>query len=91
MHAGAAEHGAVLNASLHRPVSIRMLEIQKARIHERSRLRAKGASEEEIERLQSIDRLPFRPAFENGRRRPRTDTPPADGLLLAARQPGIRR
>lgn len=68
-----------------------MLEIQKARIHERSRLRAHGASEEEIERLQSADRLPFRPAFENGKRRQRTDGQPADAPLLATGRLNCRR
>ena len=45
-----------------------MLEIQKARIYERSRLRAKGLADDEIERGQ---RLPFKPAFVEGKRRPR--------------------
>ncbi|WP_395743732.1 hypothetical protein [Prosthecobacter sp.] len=45
-----------------------MLEIQKARIYERSRLRAKGVAEDEIEKTQH---LPFRPAFVEGKRRPR--------------------
>lgn len=48
-----------------------MLERQKNRIHERSKLRAKGWSEEEIREAQSAQELPFRPAFENGKRRPR--------------------
>lgn len=42
-----------------------MLESQKARIYERSRLRAKGVSEEEISKLQDP---PFKPAFVNGKR-----------------------
>ena len=45
-----------------------MLEIQKARIYEISRLRAKGLADDEIERVQ---RLPFKPAFLEGKRRPR--------------------
>lgn len=48
-----------------------MLEAQKNRIYERSRMRAKGATDEQIERLQSNDRFPFKPAFVNGKRRPR--------------------
>lgn len=49
-----------------------MLEIQKDRFYQRSRLRAKGASEEEIAQAQAASRLPFRPAFENGKRRNRS-------------------
>jgi hypothetical protein len=45
-----------------------MLEIQKARIYERSRLRAKGVSDDEIEKAQH---LPFKPAFVEGKRRQR--------------------
>ncbi len=45
-----------------------MLEIQKNRIYERSRMRAHGVSEDEIEKAQH---RPFRPAFVNGKRRPR--------------------
>jgi len=37
-----------------------MLEIQKARIYERSRLRAKGVTDDEIKKAQN---LPFKPAF----------------------------
>jgi len=50
-----------------------MLEIHKAKIHERSRLRAKGASDEEIEQLQH---LPFKPAFVNGKRKERAASSP---------------
>ena len=46
-----------------------MLESQKAKHHERTRLRAKGVDEAEIEALQSAQCLPFKPAFVNGRRR----------------------
>ncbi len=45
-----------------------MLEIQKHRIYERSRLRAKGVTAAEIEKAQH---LPFKPAFVEGKRRPR--------------------
>lgn len=55
---------------------VSMLEIQKARIYERSRLRAKGATESEIAQAQS---QPFKPAFVNGQRR-RREAEPADGL-----------
>ncbi|MFO1483640.1 MAG: hypothetical protein U1F71_09815 [Verrucomicrobiaceae bacterium] len=52
-----------------------MLEIQKARFYERSRLRAKGVPEEEIAKLQE---LPFKPAFVDGKRvREEQDTPEA--------------
>lgn len=50
-----------------------MLESQKTRLHERSRLRAQGMSEEEIRLLQAGQLAPFRPAFENGKRRARAD------------------
>ena len=55
---------------------ISMLEIQKARIYERSRLRAKGATESEIAQAQN---QPFKPAFVNGQRRKR-EAETADGL-----------
>ena len=55
---------------------ISMLEIQKARIYERSRLRAKGATESEIAQAQN---QPFKPAFVNGQRRKR-EAEPVDGL-----------
>ena len=45
-----------------------MLEIQKARIYERSRLRAKGVADDEIKKTQH---LPFKPAFVEGKRRQR--------------------
>jgi hypothetical protein len=45
-----------------------MLEIQKARIYERSRLRAHGVPDDEIKKAQQ---LPFRPAFVEGKRRQR--------------------
>ena len=43
-----------------------MLEIQKYRIYERSRLRAKGVTDDEIEK---VLHLPFKPAFVEGKRR----------------------
>ncbi|MFN0075263.1 MAG: hypothetical protein ACKVY0_02190 [Prosthecobacter sp.] len=45
-----------------------MLEIQKDKIYERSRLRAKGVSDEEIKQVQQ---LPFKPAFVEGKRKKR--------------------
>ena len=45
-----------------------MLEIQKDKIYERSRLRAKGVPDEEIKRAQH---LPFKPAFVEGKRKTR--------------------
>jgi len=45
-----------------------MLEIQKIRIYERSRMRAQGVAEAEIKKAQQ---LPFKPAFVEGKRRPR--------------------
>lgn len=45
-----------------------MLEIQKYRIYERSRLRAKGVTDDEIKKVQD---LPFKPAFVGGKRRQR--------------------
>ncbi|MDZ4406189.1 hypothetical protein [Prosthecobacter sp.] len=45
-----------------------MLEIQKAKIYERSRMRAKGVSDEEIKQAQH---LPFQPAFVEGKRKQR--------------------
>ncbi len=55
---------------------VAMLEIQKTRIHERSLLRAKGATESEIAQAQN---QPFKPAFVNGQRRRRV-AEPTDGL-----------
>ena len=45
-----------------------MLEIQKFRMYERCRLRAKGVTDDEIKKAQH---LPFKPAFVGGKRRPR--------------------
>lgn len=46
-----------------------MLEIQKNRLYEASRLRAHGASEDEIQALKNADKQPFRPAFVGGKRK----------------------
>lgn len=54
-----------------------MLECQRIRIHERSRLRAEGFTESQIREAEAAHRQPFRPAFENGRRRPREHGPDA--------------
>lgn len=67
---------------------IPMLESQKDRIHERSRLRAQGVSEDEIRRLQAEQMPPFRPAFENGRRRPRAED---EGARVPTGQFAFRR
>jgi len=45
-----------------------MLEAQKDRIYQRSRLRAKGVSEEQIAKAQQSA---FKPAFVNGKRKER--------------------
>lgn len=47
-----------------------MLEIQKDRIYQRSRLRSKGVSEDEISKTQQCS---FKPAFMNGKRRKREE------------------
>ncbi|HRH96404.1 MAG TPA: hypothetical protein PLB55_10745 [Prosthecobacter sp.] len=62
-----------------------MLEVQKARIYERTRLRAKGVPEDEIAQMQN---LPFKPAFVNGKRKKRETGPSDDApaLQLASRQ-----
>lgn len=52
-----------------------MLEVQKDKIHQRSRLRAKGASEEEITKTQH---LPFKPAYQDGRRKGRETASPGE-------------
>lgn len=48
-----------------------MLESQKDRMYERSRLRAKGLNEDEIAKAQM---RVFTPAFVNGKRRSRPNT-----------------
>lgn len=48
-----------------------MLEIQRNRLYEASRLRAQGASEEEIQALKNAGKQPFRPAFVGGKRKRR--------------------
>lgn len=68
-----------------RVVNDPMLEIHKYRILERSRLRAKGVSEDEIEKMQH---LPFKPAFVGGKRRERED---GGDHQLSAEQFAFRR
>jgi hypothetical protein len=48
-----------------------MLEAQKDRLYEASRLRAHRASEEEIQALKNAGKQPFRPAFVGGKRKRR--------------------
>ena len=52
-----------------------MLESQKDRIYERSRLRAKGVAEEEIVKKQQ---RPFRPAYVDGKRKTRDSAIPEE-------------
>ncbi len=65
-----------------------MLEIQKHRIHERSRLRAKGVTDDEIKKAQQ---LPFKPAFVGGKRRAREASDPQDGDQVPTDQFAFRR
>ncbi len=51
-----------------------MLDIQRLRIFEASRLHATGASRQQIKAMLDSDKQPFRPAFVNGKRRERTLT-----------------
>jgi hypothetical protein len=53
-----------------------MLDIQRDRIYEASRLRAHGASEEEVEALKAEGTMPFRPAFVAGKRKARRSEVP---------------
>jgi hypothetical protein len=53
-----------------------MLDIQRNRIYEASRLRAHGASEEEVEALKAEGKMPFRPAFIEGKRKARRSEVP---------------
>jgi len=53
-----------------------MLDIQRNRIYEASRLRAHGASEEEVEALKAEGKMPFRPAFIGGKRKARRSEVP---------------
>ena len=53
-----------------------MLDIQRDRIYEASRLRAHGASEEEVEALKAVGKMPFRPAFVAGKRKKRSSEAP---------------
>lgn len=66
-----------------------MLEYQKDRIHERTRLRSQGLSDAEIRDLQAAQQLPFRPAFENGKRRPRQEDGSSSTMSMSSfRRPG---
>ena len=62
-----------------------MLEIQKYRIYERSRLRAKGVTDDEIEK---VLHLPYKPAFVEGKRRQRDSN---DDSQVPAEQFAFRR
>lgn len=62
-----------------------MLEIQKYHIYERTRLRAKGVTDDEIEKTQH---LPFKPAFVEGKRRSRDAN---DGGQMSTEQFAFRR
>ncbi len=53
-----------------------MLEIQRNRLYEASRLKAHGASEEEVEALKAAGKKPFKPAFVDGVRKPRKSEVP---------------
>jgi hypothetical protein len=53
-----------------------MLEAQKDRIYEASRLRAHGASEDEVLALKNEGKQPFRPAFVGGKRQKRSSEVP---------------
>jgi hypothetical protein len=48
-----------------------MLDIQRERLIEMSRLRADGASEDEVAQLRTEGKKPFRPAYQGGERRKR--------------------
>lgn len=65
-----------------------MLEIQKDRIYQRSRLRAKGASDDEIKQAQH---LPFKPAFVEGKRRKRHSTGHAEECEVPTGQFSFRK
>lgn len=65
-----------------------MLEIQKHRIYERSRLRAKGVTDDEIKRS---EQRPFKPAFVDGKRRNREAADAQDGDHVPTSQFAFRR
>jgi hypothetical protein len=65
-----------------------MLEIQKARLHERTRLRAKGVTDDEIKKAQQ---LPFKPAFVGGKRRERAASDAQEGDRVPTDQFAFRR
>lgn len=53
-----------------------MLDIQRDRIFEASRLRAHGASEAEVESLKNAGKKPFKPAYVGGQRKQRRSEVP---------------
>ncbi len=65
-----------------------MLEIQKHRLYERTRLRAKGITDDEIKKTQE---LPFKPAFVGGKRRNREAGDAKDGDQIPTGQFAFRR
>lgn len=79
LHAGIAPHRPILNtppphkSERHYP---RMLEAQRNRIYLASRLKAHGASEEEVEALKNAGKQPFKPAFVAGKRKARRSEVP---------------
>ncbi|MFM2142893.1 MAG: hypothetical protein RLZZ476_1437 [Verrucomicrobiota bacterium] len=53
-----------------------MLDAQRTRTLEASRLKAHGASEAEVLAVKNAGKKPFRPAFVNGTRKPRQSEVP---------------
>jgi hypothetical protein len=53
-----------------------MLNAQRNRLYEASRLRAHGASENEVLALKNEGKQPFRPAFVGGQRKKRSSEVP---------------
>jgi len=45
-----------------------MLEIQRIKCHTISRMKARGATDEEIKAVKAAGQRPFKPAFKNGKR-----------------------
>lgn len=67
-----------------------MLEIQKKRLYEISRLRAHGASEEEVQALKNQGKRPFQPAFVGGKRKKRPSEAPSGRLEVPNQTASIR-
>lgn len=67
-----------------------MLEIQKKRLYEISRLRAHGASEEEVQASKNKGKLPFQPAFVNGKHKKRPSEPPLGSFEVPNAAASIR-